>query len=70
MLDIVAMIFGVVGTVILSLNRELKQKRRIVFSLYLISNIFFIIYGISIKSVGITVLNLMYLCLSIKGVIR
>ena len=66
MLDIIAMILGIIGTLLLASKKEYDKRK--IFGIYLISNILFLIYGIVINSIGIIGLNAVYLILSIKGV--
>jgi hypothetical protein len=66
MIDIIAMILGIIGTVLLTRK---KPNLTIIFILYLMSNTLFIIYSMVIYSYGIFGLNLIYLFLSAKGII-
>jgi hypothetical protein len=68
MIDIIAAMFGIIATSLLAFKKE--TNKRVIFTLYLITNILFIIYALTINSVGILLLNVVYLILSIIGLIR
>jgi len=70
MLDIVGMIFGIIGAYILSTGKNYSKKELYIFIFFLISNISFIIYSFYIKSWGIYGQNIAYLFISIKGIIK
>lgn len=70
MIDIIAMVFSIAGSVLLASKHKYNKKELIIFLLYLVANILFTIYGFFINSIGIIGLNIVYLIISIKGIYK
>jgi len=68
MFDLIAMIFGVLGTVLLASKRTVKRKELIVFVLFLVSDAFLIVFSALIQSFPLLILYSIYLVISIKGI--
>jgi hypothetical protein len=69
MFDFFAMIFGLIGTYILTINQEeINKKELIVFYFYSISDCFLIIYFWIIDNSFLFILYLVYLAVSMKGI--
>jgi len=66
--DLIAMIFGVLGTVLLASKRTVKRKELIVFVLFLVSDAFLIVFSALIQSFPLLILYSIYLVISIKGI--
>jgi hypothetical protein len=66
--DLIAMIFGVLGTVLLASKRAIKRKELIVFVLFLVSDTFLIVFSALIQSFPLLLLYSIYLIVSIKGI--
>jgi len=66
--DLIAMIFGVLGTVLLASKRAIKRKELIVFVLFLVSDTFLIVFSALIQSFPLLILYSIYLIVSIKGI--
>ncbi|HEY0089340.1 MAG TPA: hypothetical protein VGB37_10880 [Candidatus Lokiarchaeia archaeon] len=68
MYDLIAMIFGIIGTVLLASKRNAKRKELIVFCLFLVSDTFLIVFSLLIQSLPLLLLYIIYLIISVKGI--
>ena len=68
MLDFIAMVFGIVGSILLASKKNPKRKELIVFVLFFVSDIFLIAFSVVIQSFPLLILYVMYLIISIKGI--
>lgn len=68
MLDIIAGIFSVIGTLLLT--TEKYDKKKYIFWLYLIADVLFLIYGFLVHSIGLIFMYIVYIAIAIKGLIN
>lgn len=69
MIDVIGMIFGVVGAFVLLIKKIEENKRELMTYIgYTISNVLFLIYGLMLNSIGLIILNVVYLVISLKGI--